>query len=281
MRLRIRIGAVMLLVTYLATVLTIIFSCYPLHRHWQIYPDPGNACQTAIATIEVAVLLAMNISTDLYLMSVPLPMIWKSRLAMKKKWVLSIMFSGGILIIVAGILRCVLILTAGANGPALAGEWSIRESFIAVMVNNLPMLYTLYQRIAQSDLFSQSRNLSGKSSGRGSYPLGSYRTGESGKASKKGKKFQHPLSMPNDTAMGSDERIVVNPNNPHATGGYEPPVGEKPAQLGPYTTNAEDERNKAGSRGITVQTELSVHSTNEGQAPVGNGHSYSHFPPPV
>lgn len=87
--------------------------------------------------------------------------------------------------------------------------------------------------------------------------------------------------MPNDTAMGSDERIVVNPNNPHATGGYEPPVGEKPAQLGPYTTNAEDERNKAGSRGITVQTELSVHSTNEGQAPVGNGHSYSHFPPPV
>lgn len=42
MRLRIRIGAVMLLVTYLATVLTIIFSCYPLHRHWQIYPDPGS-----------------------------------------------------------------------------------------------------------------------------------------------------------------------------------------------------------------------------------------------
>ncbi|KAL9047021.1 MAG: hypothetical protein Q9214_000295 [Letrouitia sp. 1 TL-2023] len=208
-------------------------------------------------------------------------MIWKSRLAMKKKWVLSIMFSGGILIIVAGILRCVLILTAGANGPALAGEWSIRESFIAVMVNNLPMLYTLYQRIAQSDLFNQSRNLSGKSSGRGSYPLGSYRTGESGKASKKGKKFQHPLSMPNDTAMGSDERIVVNPNDPHAPGGYGPPAGEKPAQPGPYTTNIEDERNKAGSRGITVQTELSVHSTNEDQAPVGNGHSYSHFPPPV
>lgn len=34
---------------------------------------------------------------------------------MKKKWVLSIMFSGGILIIVAGILRCVLILTVSSS----------------------------------------------------------------------------------------------------------------------------------------------------------------------
>ncbi|KAL8853681.1 MAG: hypothetical protein Q9221_001492, partial [Calogaya cf. arnoldii] len=38
-------------------------------------------------------------------------MIWQSRLATKKKWVLSIMFSGGLLVTAAGILRCVLILT--------------------------------------------------------------------------------------------------------------------------------------------------------------------------
>lgn len=39
-----------------------------------------------------------------------LQMIWKSRLAPKKKWALSVMFSGGLLIMVFGLLRCILIL---------------------------------------------------------------------------------------------------------------------------------------------------------------------------
>lgn len=42
MRIRIRIGAVMLIVTFLATFLTILLGCQPIHRHWQINPDPGS-----------------------------------------------------------------------------------------------------------------------------------------------------------------------------------------------------------------------------------------------
>ncbi|KAL8885014.1 MAG: hypothetical protein Q9215_007063 [Flavoplaca cf. flavocitrina] len=116
------------------------------------------------------------------------------------------MFSGGLLVTAAGILRCVLILTAGASGAAQAGQWAIRETFIAVVVGNLPMLYTLWQRLAQLGTNSFSR-----SSDKKSYPLGSYRTGGSSRlGGKKPKKFKHPLSMPNDTAMDSDERIVVD-----------------------------------------------------------------------
>ncbi|KAL8956519.1 MAG: hypothetical protein Q9183_006287 [Haloplaca sp. 2 TL-2023] len=131
-------------------------------------------------------------------------MIWGSRLATKRKWILSVMFSGGILVMVAGILRCVLILTAGKNGPQQAGQWSIRESFIAVVVGNLPMLYTLFQRIQH-----YGQETLTKSSEKKSYQLGSFRTANSSRVGKKGKKFPHPLSMPNDTAMDSDERIVV------------------------------------------------------------------------
>jgi len=42
MPIRIRIGAVLLVVTFLATFLSIIFGCTPIEKHWQINPDPGS-----------------------------------------------------------------------------------------------------------------------------------------------------------------------------------------------------------------------------------------------
>ncbi|KAI4274971.1 MAG: hypothetical protein LQ337_003535 [Flavoplaca oasis] len=42
MKIRIRIGAVLLVVTYVATILAILLGCRPFHRQWQIYPDPGS-----------------------------------------------------------------------------------------------------------------------------------------------------------------------------------------------------------------------------------------------
>ncbi|KAL8895330.1 MAG: hypothetical protein Q9192_003707 [Flavoplaca navasiana] len=205
MKIRIRIGAVLLAVTYVATILAILLGCRPFHRQWQIYPDPGNLCYPAISVLNVGIVIALNATTDFYLMSVPLPASALLQI-LTKKWVLSIMFSGGLLVTAAGILRCVLILTAGASGAAQAGQWAIRETFIAVVVGNLPMLYTLWQRLAQLGTNSFSR-----SSDKKSYPLGSYRTGGSSRlGGKKPKKFLHPLSVPNDTAMDSDERIVVD-----------------------------------------------------------------------
>lgn len=44
MKIRIRIGAVLLAVSYLATILSMLLSCQPFHRLWQIYPDPGSQC---------------------------------------------------------------------------------------------------------------------------------------------------------------------------------------------------------------------------------------------
>jgi len=166
-------------------------------------------------------------------MTSPLQLIWKARLTPKKKYILLVMFSGGFFVIVAGLLRCILILTvshprsantltsentsydtshhsasssrlpsrltsqqAGADGPMKAGEWSVRESFIAVTVGNLPMLYSLFQRATRNTWLR--RTLLGKSSDDGSYPLGSRRTGEL----QRGKKHQHPLSMPNDSTWG-------------------------------------------------------------------------------
>ena len=110
------------------------------------------------------------------------------------------------------------------------------------------MLYTLFQLLTRRDPSKDN-----PSSSAPSYRLGSYRPGDSG--GRKSKKFRHPLSMPNDTAMGSDERIVV----PDAH-------GVKAKAL------AGSERGKEETKGITVQTELSIRSTQEEQKREDRGH---------
>ena len=53
----------------------------------------------------------MNVITDLYLLSIPLPMLWMSSLRPAKKVGLMILFGGGFLVIACATLRCVLIVT--------------------------------------------------------------------------------------------------------------------------------------------------------------------------
>ncbi|KAL8754515.1 MAG: hypothetical protein Q9199_004282 [Rusavskia elegans] len=192
-------------------------------------------------------------------------MIWQSRLATKKKWVLSVMFSGGLLVTAAGILRCVLILTAGASGAAQAGQWSIRESFIAVVVGNLPMLYTLFQRIQQYGSSSFNRSNDKKS-----YPLGSYKTGGSSRmGGKKAKKFQHPLSMPNDTAMDSDERIVVDSKQESGM----PPIIVSNDTLAGSVNGGGRQHNT----GIRVQTDLHIESSDDVDDGASRKNNYHRF----
>lgn len=70
---RVRIAFAAIGVTYVATILSIMLGCLPFHKNWQIYPDPGNHCQPAISHINLYVTVVLNVVTDLYLMSIPLP----------------------------------------------------------------------------------------------------------------------------------------------------------------------------------------------------------------
>lgn len=93
MQTRIKIGLVAVGVTYIATILSILLGCRPLHKNWQINPDPGSKnsprfsplnqkvtrltspdyCQPAISKIDLYVTVVLNVVTDVYLMSIPLP----------------------------------------------------------------------------------------------------------------------------------------------------------------------------------------------------------------
>lgn len=113
-RTRIYVGFAMIVATWLAVLFSILFSCFPLEKNWQIYPDPGNFCQPAISRIDIFVTVVLNVVTDVYLLTIPIPMLWQSRLPPFKKAGLIVLFSGGIFVTMAGILRCVLIITVRA-----------------------------------------------------------------------------------------------------------------------------------------------------------------------
>lgn len=49
MQLRVRIAYFLIGATYVATICSILFGCFPLQKNWQIYPDPGSMwCRTIL-----------------------------------------------------------------------------------------------------------------------------------------------------------------------------------------------------------------------------------------
>ncbi|XWW92396.1 hypothetical protein V2A60_000319 [Cordyceps javanica] len=127
--------------TYAVLAGTIFLSCRPFHKYWQIYPDPGNGCQPALSIQIIWTNLALNASTDFYLMSIPVPMLWKSGLKLSKKIASTILFTSGAFIIVCALLRSIMITIDPINGPQAAGAWSVRESFVATVVTNMPIIF--------------------------------------------------------------------------------------------------------------------------------------------
>ncbi|KAF1968737.1 hypothetical protein BU23DRAFT_572133 [Bimuria novae-zelandiae CBS 107.79] len=157
----------------------VVFKCWPLHRQWQIHPNPGNNCYPGASKLQISFVMAINTITDMYLMAIPVPF--------------------------------------GPTQPSESGQRSVRESFLAVVISNGPMVFPLFKRwiYAATGMVSSHR----KSSKSAFYPLDSVNkngerkhTGASSggqSCSKRSRGFQHPLSMPNDTAWGSDEANVT------------------------------------------------------------------------
>ncbi|KAE9374975.1 hypothetical protein N431DRAFT_406051 [Stipitochalara longipes BDJ] len=142
-RVRIWFGFGLVGLTFAASIITIYGSCQPLSKYWQINPNPGNSCQGAIARPVVWVTFASSAVTDLYLIMVPLPMLWGTSLRPLKKLAATFVLGAGVFVLVCSLLKTVFVITDPINGAQLAGEWGTREAFVSVVTTNLPMLFPL------------------------------------------------------------------------------------------------------------------------------------------
>ncbi|KAI4591734.1 hypothetical protein KJ359_012657 [Pestalotiopsis sp. 9143b] len=174
-RTRINVGFGIIIASWIIVTICILAGCSPIYKNWQIYPNPGLNCQPAISRINVFVTLAFNVSTDLYLLTIPIPMLWSAQIQLWKKLGLIVLFSGGIFVMMAGILRCVLIISNDVTGAQDAAAWAIRETFVAVVTSNVPLIFPLMRKWVGKTLgsFSSRKDSRSRTTGapHGSIPL--------------------------------------------------------------------------------------------------------------
>ncbi|KAH6879308.1 hypothetical protein BKA58DRAFT_453594 [Alternaria rosae] len=140
---RIRIAFASIITTFVIIIFTIYFSCRPFWHYWQISPDPGNSCQAAVSKPLIWVTFVFNVSTDVYLLLIPIPMLWKSRLRTYKKSAAMLVLGSGMLVIVCAILKSIYLIADPLNSAELTASWGTRETFIAISTTNLPMIFPL------------------------------------------------------------------------------------------------------------------------------------------
>lgn len=69
-----------------------------------------DLCTPAINRLNVYMIMFLNLFTDIYLIMIPIPMLLGAQIARARKAGLVVIFSGGIFVIVAGLLRSIFIL---------------------------------------------------------------------------------------------------------------------------------------------------------------------------
>ncbi|KAI5847628.1 hypothetical protein DFP73DRAFT_542482 [Morchella snyderi] len=130
--------------TWIVIILTLFLTCRPWYKSFQVVPDPGVMCQTGNPVYYIVVLIP-NLITDGLIISVPLPLLLRTRMPIKRKFFLVIMFSAGVFVMIAAVLRCALSLTDSKNSYTGA-IWACRETFVAVIVGNAPMIRPVFLR---------------------------------------------------------------------------------------------------------------------------------------
>ncbi|RSL97027.1 hypothetical protein CEP52_011132 [Fusarium oligoseptatum] len=274
-RTRILVGFALIIVTFVVVQLNLILSCHPFYRWWQIYPDPGVYCHPAISPNLVWTYLSFNVATDLYLIMIPMPMLWKAAMPWFQKVWLIALFSCGLFVTMAAILRVVLLVSDPVNGAQLAGSWAVRETFVAVLVTNLPMLFPQLKKWAipivarVSSSLSASRN---PSSSRAESRFSNITSLDSWR--RKSRRSSRPISINPPRNNESEVTIIDEVNHPETE--LQPTISEEDT----HTITKEDPAPR-----IQLHIEVSVleeTETNNRRASTRSGNyavSWSDSPP--
>ncbi|KAI8212634.1 hypothetical protein K4K54_008760 [Colletotrichum sp. SAR 10_86] len=130
--------------TAIAMVLIIFLTCRPITLMWQIRPDPGENCVPQNKVYFYSI-LAFNLTTDMCIILIPIPVISLVRASIWRRLGVYFLFSLGVFVMTAAIIRVILIFhPTGQFGPG--AMWSIREDFVAIFVGQAPMVVPIFKK---------------------------------------------------------------------------------------------------------------------------------------
>ncbi|KAL2352064.1 hypothetical protein BJ546DRAFT_237123 [Cryomyces antarcticus] len=115
--------------------------CRPFRYYWAV-PTP---IQCSAAINHLITNAVFNLSSDLIMLGIALPMFIRSELPLKKKMILCCIFGLGIFVILSALLNKYYSFTEPFG--SMWTFWYVREVSTAILVANLPFTWTLLRRI--------------------------------------------------------------------------------------------------------------------------------------
>ncbi|KAL6231519.1 hypothetical protein BDW75DRAFT_42515 [Aspergillus navahoensis] len=144
------IGLICALSFVLIEILFFAVWCRPFSAYWS-YPPKSQQC--SVYTNHVIITLAFNVSTDIMIMAIPLPILIKAKLSLSKKLTLCAIFSLGAFVILCSILSKYYSISSPYGMKWI--DWYVREAATAVIVANIPQTWTLFRRLFNFKAFLQ------------------------------------------------------------------------------------------------------------------------------
>jgi len=139
----VKILAVYAAVGYFACQLAFFLECRPFHTYWQIVPIPNLNCEVLWAY--AAVQCTFNISSDIAMLFIPLPLVMGVKVALRQKLILLVIFGMGLFVIAAALCTKVEFWISVYSADYMF--WYTRESSVALYVANLPCIWPLMREI--------------------------------------------------------------------------------------------------------------------------------------
>lgn len=183
--------AVYVAVGWFATESAFFTACRPFSGYWAL-PPPDPQC-TTLANYAI-VQACFNISSDVLMLGIPIPLVVRMKLPWRQKIVLVFIFSLGVFVVIAAVLTKVFNLTDVYSPGYML--WYVREASVAVYVSNLPMIWPLLREWFPS-LMSMSPGF-----GRSRY------TGPGGRKSRRVKTARYGESQSSMSKLPGGVRVV-------------------------------------------------------------------------
>ncbi|KDN71793.1 hypothetical protein CSUB01_12062 [Colletotrichum sublineola] len=189
----VKVVSVITVVAYLSTLAVITGHCQPIHRLWQVYPYAGDDCTQNRS--KYYALVTTNVFTDVLIMYIPIPLLWRLQTSLKRKLSFGLMFCAGFFIVICTLLRCVICLkTPGRLDLGL--NWSIRETVVGIICTNAPSIKPLFHGRDKGSTANSHT------------PTDLITFGGTGSNQKRSRLREDHEIIPDDGSVGSQEHIV-------------------------------------------------------------------------
>ncbi|TGO29958.1 hypothetical protein BPAE_0009g00540 [Botrytis paeoniae] len=129
--------------TWTTTILMWMLQCHPFNLNWKFTNPPQKCAEGRVGLLFMAISI---IVTNVILVAIPLPMIWRTQMVTATKLKVSAVFLVGIFLIVISIIRTVL---QESKIQAIDDRffWGNMECLLMAFFANAPILNALYRRI--------------------------------------------------------------------------------------------------------------------------------------